>query len=132
SYLFFFSSRRRHTRFSRDWSSDVCSSDLAAFATWNDVNCSNLNIIKRPDVGIGYSALLNTGDEVNDPFYADISTIGFIPPFIFDAVLGPGASQNVLAVTLTFVWVDENDNPLDMNGDGYLDTALAEIWYNDG
>src|SRR5690606_9230807 len=25
-----FSSRRRHTRFSRDWSSDVCSSDLAA------------------------------------------------------------------------------------------------------
>src|SRR5207302_4453578 len=28
SMLFFFSSRRRHTRFSRDWSSDVCSSDL--------------------------------------------------------------------------------------------------------
>src|SRR5207302_7456941 len=26
----FFSSRRRHTRFSRDWSSDVCSSDLEA------------------------------------------------------------------------------------------------------
>src|SRR5687768_3671876 len=26
---FFFSSRRRHTRCSRDWSSDVCSSDLA-------------------------------------------------------------------------------------------------------
>src|SRR5690606_39696898 len=28
SFVFFFSSRRRHTRFSRDWSSDVCSSDL--------------------------------------------------------------------------------------------------------
>src|SRR6266511_160993 len=27
-YWLFFSSRRRHTRFSRDWSSDVCSSDL--------------------------------------------------------------------------------------------------------
>src|SRR5207302_4093359 len=27
--FFFFSSRRRHTRFSRDWSSDVCSSDLS-------------------------------------------------------------------------------------------------------
>src|SRR2546428_13079846 len=26
--LFFFSSRRRHTRSDRDWSSDVCSSDL--------------------------------------------------------------------------------------------------------
>src|SRR5690606_39409026 len=29
---FFFSSRRRHTRFSRDWSSDVCSSDLGSAA----------------------------------------------------------------------------------------------------
>src|SRR5437762_13256916 len=27
-YLFFFSSRRRHTRYIGDWSSDVCSSDL--------------------------------------------------------------------------------------------------------
>src|SRR5690606_5341899 len=46
---FFFSSRRRHTRFSRDWSSDVCSSDLAsphpikgyevkAFVVCNDQN----------------------------------------------------------------------------------------------
>src|SRR5690606_40156586 len=29
---FFFSSRRRHTRFSRDWSSDVCSSDLITYS----------------------------------------------------------------------------------------------------
>src|SRR5207302_2582682 len=29
SLTFFFSSRRRHTTFSRDWSSDVCSSDLS-------------------------------------------------------------------------------------------------------
>src|SRR4030042_600248 len=29
-FVFFFSSRRRHTRCSRDWSSDVCSSDLLA------------------------------------------------------------------------------------------------------
>src|SRR2546427_4154976 len=32
-FFFFFSSRRRHTRFDCDWSSDVCSSDLA-FYTW--------------------------------------------------------------------------------------------------
>src|SRR5690606_40711980 len=30
-----FSSRRRHTRFSRDWSSDVCSSDLSMVAGTN-------------------------------------------------------------------------------------------------
>src|SRR5699024_11966148 len=29
--FFFFSSRRRHTRSKRDWSSDVCSSDLTFF-----------------------------------------------------------------------------------------------------
>src|SRR6266568_6161944 len=28
-FFFFFSSRRRHTRWNCDWSSDVCSSDLA-------------------------------------------------------------------------------------------------------
>src|SRR6266542_2379811 len=32
SVIFFFSSRRRHTRCYRDWSSDVCSSDLLAVA----------------------------------------------------------------------------------------------------
>src|SRR2546422_8211448 len=32
-FFFFFSSRRRHTRCSRDWSSDVCSSDLRVDAT---------------------------------------------------------------------------------------------------
>src|SRR2546430_1078574 len=31
--LFFFSSRRRHTRFDCDWSSDVCSSDLDRMST---------------------------------------------------------------------------------------------------
>src|SRR5437762_4349660 len=31
-FYFFFSSRRRHTRYIGDWSSDVCSSDLAEVA----------------------------------------------------------------------------------------------------
>src|SRR2546427_1539531 len=35
--LFFFSSRRRHTRFDCDWSSDVCSSDLAAMLFYASV-----------------------------------------------------------------------------------------------
>src|SRR2546430_5447435 len=34
SSFFFFSSRRRHTRFDCDWSSDVCSSDLALVLSW--------------------------------------------------------------------------------------------------
>src|SRR6267143_2342365 len=30
SFVFFFASRRRHTRWNCDWSADVCSSDLGA------------------------------------------------------------------------------------------------------
>src|SRR5437660_6894604 len=33
-FFFFFSSRRRHTRWPRDWSSDVCSSDLGGLLYW--------------------------------------------------------------------------------------------------
>src|SRR2546430_6053534 len=36
--FFFFSSRRRHTRFDCDWSSDVCSSDLASLQTLIDAS----------------------------------------------------------------------------------------------
>src|SRR5256885_16147950 len=36
SCVFFFSSRRRHTRLQGDWSSDVCSSDLLGRSTRRD------------------------------------------------------------------------------------------------
>src|SRR5882762_5574175 len=36
-FFFFFSSRRRHTRFKCDWSSDVCSSDLANNGSVSDL-----------------------------------------------------------------------------------------------
>src|SRR5438105_7821427 len=38
SPVFFFSSRRRHTRSTRDWSSDVCSSDLCALWALEDLD----------------------------------------------------------------------------------------------
>src|SRR5690606_39955058 len=34
--------RRRHTRFSRDWSSDVCSSDLCASCHWASVGLRSI------------------------------------------------------------------------------------------
>src|SRR5947209_10589647 len=36
TFFFFFSSRRRHTRYWRDWSSDVCSSDLTEIMGLNN------------------------------------------------------------------------------------------------
>src|SRR5215475_6575414 len=51
-FFFFFSSRRRHTRFSRDWSSDVCSSDLGEAPTtvevpFEDVTRGVLNAVRE-------------------------------------------------------------------------------------
>src|SRR2546430_5223006 len=45
---FFFSSRRRHTRFDCDWSSDVCSSDLVALQNKfriNAVACRFIDLV---------------------------------------------------------------------------------------
>src|SRR5260370_15514273 len=43
---FFFSSRRRHTRFKCDWSSDVCSSDLAkSCPTYAKVNPADAPVL---------------------------------------------------------------------------------------
>src|SRR5438105_9428187 len=39
-FFFFFSSRRRHTRSTRDWSSDVCSSDLGGIWRSDDAGVS--------------------------------------------------------------------------------------------
>src|SRR5215475_12306796 len=64
-FFFFFSSRRRHTRFSRDWSSDVCSSDLDDLEVRGEAENSGgaLNAIRRQrfdlaivDIGLRGSA----------------------------------------------------------------------------
>src|SRR2546429_7573837 len=46
SVFFFFSSRRRHTRCSRDWSSDVCSSDLDNCNKFSEFD-QKIAIVKR-------------------------------------------------------------------------------------
>src|SRR3712207_6857991 len=53
---FFFSSRRRHTRYWRDWSSDVCSSDLkykmTNFIVDTNVNYFTGRMIEHPELNI--------------------------------------------------------------------------------
>src|SRR5260370_19474890 len=48
SFCFFFSSRRRHTRFKCDWSSDVCSSDLAAAPVAYEQLATNMPTPQKP------------------------------------------------------------------------------------
>src|SRR5690606_40997411 len=68
--FFFFSSRRRHTRFSRDWSSDVCSSDLSVFSqfkAWLLViyrTLTNLNVQLSDDVRGVFDRMLASEEEI--------------------------------------------------------------------
>src|SRR5256886_7068529 len=57
--VFFFSSRRRHTRFDCDWSSDVCSSDLDSLK------------------GIAKVAAINCDEDENKAFCGQMGVQGF-------------------------------------------------------
>src|SRR3989449_4319434 len=74
--VFFFSSRRRHTRCSRDWSSDVCSSDLEGFKCETQVIAFVLSADTEndPDVAAinGASCALTISDI---PFHGPIGAV---------------------------------------------------------
>src|SRR2546429_506314 len=59
-FFFFFSSRRRHTRCSRDWSSDVCSSDLVLYLV---VRYARLNLNQRAVLSVGLDVAPDAKDE---------------------------------------------------------------------
>src|SRR5690606_39533231 len=62
---FFFSSRRRHTSFSRDWSSDVCSSDLSTYFTiagQDQYITASIGVSVYPDDGEDLDTLVKYAD----------------------------------------------------------------------
>src|SRR5690242_21895179 len=73
-WLFFFSSRRRHTRLTCDWSSDVCSSDLSPLVTIQDLtdNASERNFgiaLDRTGLTVASHGLQSYFASVSDPFH---------------------------------------------------------------
>src|SRR5438046_9363560 len=75
-FVFFFSSRRRHTRLVSDWSSDVCSSDLAA----------NTNVLRDVNPVIPLVAGLLIAGSVH-------ATKATARPLVNVATLGIGAPE---------------------------------------
>src|SRR5882762_10979183 len=61
--FFFFSSRRRHTRFKCDWSSDVCSSDL------------HLVISRHNEGGVKYGAFSFMGKNMYEEAAAELADL---------------------------------------------------------
>lgn len=103
-----------------------------ALTTWSDDHAlRKVTIVKRADSGADpdiFDFFFGFGGFGN-PFLADIVDAGWLPAAFFAAVTG--APNNVLAFSVTFIFVDANGNPTDINGDSYLDTALNEVYYND-
>lgn len=102
----------------------------SAFATWDTKeSCmSKVDLVKRADNGDDpdiFDSFFGFGD-FGDPFLADIVNAGWLPRAYFEAVGGPGGGRGILAFSVTFTFTGT-----DINGDGYLDTALNEVYFND-
>jgi hypothetical protein len=106
----------------------------AALQTWNSQRClTAVDLVKRPDGGDDpdiYDYFFGFGGFGN-PFVADIVEAGWMPGAFFDAVGGPGSRRGTLAFTATFIFLDPDGNPSDINGDQRQDTAFTETYFND-
>lgn len=105
-----------------------------ALATWQDQRSfKKVTLVKRADDGSDpdiYDYFFGYGNY-GYPFAADIVEAGWLPRGFFEAVGGPGGGADILAFSISFVFIDGNGVPTDINGDNYFDTALNEVYYND-
>jgi len=105
-----------------------------ALSTWaSERAMKKVALVKRPDSGADPTIVdgLSGFGGYGNPFLADIVNAGWYPRAFFEAVGGPGGGRGILGVTFTFIFVDGDGNPTDINGDNYLDEALSETYYND-
>src|SRR2546430_14570960 len=71
SSLFFFSSRRRHTRFDCDWSSDVCSSDLVDVISTQEIADNGQTEVNQilatlaPSFNASHQTIADGSDHIN-------------------------------------------------------------------
>ena len=107
-----------------------------AMATWGGDSCMRkVPVVKRtaamgsdPDI---FDYRFGSGG-LGDYRTADIVHAGWFPADFFERVAGPGGGETVVAFSVTFIYVDREGEPTDLDGDGHLDTAHNEIYYNEG
>lgn len=93
-----------------------------AMATWDGIDCSTLPITKNPEFGvdIGVVAFLN---GLGGSLYvvADVQHAGWRDINFATGILG---------ATFTFIFVDDDGNPTDLDNNGLADVAFREIYYD--
>lgn len=102
-----------------------------AMTTWDEVGCSDLGITRIPFDGreTGFIALV-FGYGGSSSFVADVTHCGWLPAAFFET-LEPGGGTQILGVTFTLVFTDENGDLIDVDNNGKYDVAWREIYYND-
>ena len=98
-----------------------------AAATWSSDDCLGGSKLARVPWDGGdttvFDFLLEVG-PFGDPFAADVTVAGFTPE------LAEFFGDDTIAFAVTFIFVGADGEPTDVNGDGHLDTALNEIYFN--
>jgi hypothetical protein len=107
------------------WRSQTCSDNpitRAAVPAGTDPNFLD-NLFLGLPLGANYAqtADIVQGGWMPAQFFRNIATFFGEPPASGDAILG---------ITFTFTYVDENNNPTDLDRNRKDDLALAEIYYN--
>jgi hypothetical protein len=103
-----------------------------AMSTWDEeTQCSDVPLTKASDPGFDLGVVEYLLGYGGSPLrVSDIVHAGWLPKRFFDRISW-GRGDSVLAVTFTAVFIDENGFLTDINGDGRLDVAFREIYYND-
>ncbi len=103
---------------------------MQAAGSWGAIPCLGSAPERRPDLGDDPDLLDSVfGHGGLGTPTADVVFAGFLPAGFFDLVAPPGG--DVVAIAVTFIFVDQHGNPTDLDGDGYLDAAATEIYLND-
>ncbi len=95
----------------------------SGFATWRNVNCSELGLVHNDNGGlhIGYIAYINFG-TVGSPFaFADVQLVGWRDLNFAGGILG---------VTFTLIFTDDAGVPTDIDNNGKADVAFCEIYFD--
>jgi hypothetical protein len=100
---------------------------------WQDQpSCNAPTVVKIADSGADPDLIdgiiFKNPALIGTPF-ADVTHAGWLPRAFFDA-LAPNGSASILGITFTFIFVDAEGNPTDVDRDRRADAAFREIYYN--
>ena len=104
-------------------------------ASFQNQQCSTISLNGLGDFFFDFGVVQDiiTGGASGSPFiFADLTHGGWLPKAFFDALTAGGGSF-IIGVTFTFVFTvgPPTNTPTDIDGNGKLDVAFREIYYND-